>query len=582
VEAVDSIPLMTGKADVTWQLEVPMEVPVQDALYDVVKMQAETLVTAGLVLASGEHIEAHVQADIRLARDVLQWKLSAPSSITWSDNQHLQRIQVQTRKAAGRLEFTHTNIVSYVEPEAQFIVEVAGVPDVALSPLELQLPQGLSLDFDMSRSRLHATRPLLATIEGGGAEWSGNTVKVDEVELVAEKLWQEQGQWDVQARIKAAGIVAVVDGHALAASHLEGGVQFAGEQIESQLVVGTDAGGLKTNVKVRHDLREQQGRLDVELSPTILGKNNLLLSSLYQPWPYPFDLDAGVVSGRSMWEWGLSVPEKDNAPEFKIGKTYRFKLEQLGGHYDKHAFVGLNAHGVLEDMDGLHTVEPVQIEVEKIDVGMEVESIRLGLGYQQGRAQDMEQGKTTDTSVLNIYELNARVLGGSVASDHIELDLARAQNDFVVQLQGVDVAKILETQGHEGLQGSGIIDGLLPVSLSAKGVTVKQGVLQARAPGGVIRYHSGESGQSLQGVDPSIKLMMQTLENFHYTLLKSELDYSEDGNLVMKMRLEGRNPDAEAKNPVHLNLNVEQNVLSLLKSLHLADELGEKLGGAYK
>ena len=45
------------------------------------------------------------------------------------------------------------------------------------------------------------------------------------------------------------------------------------------------------------------------------------------------------------------------------------------------------------------------------------------------------------------------------------------------------------------------------------------------------------------------------------------VQYQEDGNLWLNTRLEGRNPGWQNGRPVHFNLNVEENIPALLKTL---------------
>ena len=57
------------------------------------------------------------------------------------------------------------------------------------------------------------------------------------------------------------------------------------------------------------------------------------------------------------------------------------------------------------------------------------------------------------------------------------------------------------------------------------------------------------------------------MRNFHFDALSSDVEYTEDGDLVMKMRLSGINPDMDPNQPIILNLNVENNIPELLRSL---------------
>ena len=57
------------------------------------------------------------------------------------------------------------------------------------------------------------------------------------------------------------------------------------------------------------------------------------------------------------------------------------------------------------------------------------------------------------------------------------------------------------------------------------------------------------------------------LSNFVYDSLSADVDYSEGGDLRLGMRLEGINPDRDPTQPIILNLNVDNNIPQMLRSL---------------
>ena len=67
------------------------------------------------------------------------------------------------------------------------------------------------------------------------------------------------------------------------------------------------------------------------------------------------------------------------------------------------------------------------------------------------------------------------------------------------------------------------------------------------------------------------------LSNFEYESLTSVVDYTEGGDLKLQLRLEGRNPDMDETRPVVLNLNVENNVPQMLRSLRATRGVEEVL-----
>ena len=72
-------------------------------------------------------------------------------------------------------------------------------------------------------------------------------------------------------------------------------------------------------------------------------------------------------------------------------------------------------------------------------------------------------------------------------------------------------------------------------------------------------------------------VVTRTLRNFEFDSLSSAVEYSEDGDLVLKMRLEGINPDVDPTQPVILNLNIENNVPQMLRSLQATRSIEDVL-----
>jgi hypothetical protein len=58
-------------------------------------------------------------------------------------------------------------------------------------------------------------------------------------------------------------------------------------------------------------------------------------------------------------------------------------------------------------------------------------------------------------------------------------------------------------------------------------------------------------------------------------------DYKPGGDLVLQVRLEGNNPQWQEGQPVHLNLNLEENIPTLLRSLQLSSEISEQVEKRY-
>ena len=125
---------------------------------------------------------------------------------------------------------------------------------------------------------------------------------------------------------------------------------------------------------------------------------------------------------------------------------------------------------------------------------------------------------------------------------------------------------------------TGRIQGQLPLHFSSKGLRVEHGTLENEAPGGIIRYRPPAA--TLQD-SPLAGYALAALRDLYYRQLAAQVDYQPDGTLTVALQIKGHNPGLDNGRPVHLNLNTEQNLLSLLKSIQysrsLSSELGQKL-----
>jgi hypothetical protein len=106
------------------------------------------------------------------------------------------------------------------------------------------------------------------------------------------------------------------------------------------------------------------------------------------------------------------------------------------------------------------------------------------------------------------------------------------------------------------------------VIIEGNQVSILDGTLTGDSSGGVIRYRPAVVPDTIGTTE--IGIVTRALNNFIYDSLTSKVAYSKDGDLVLKMRIAGRNPDLENSRPVILNLGVENNIPKMLRSLQAA------------
>ena len=102
-------------------------------------------------------------------------------------------------------------------------------------------------------------------------------------------------------------------------------------------------------------------------------------------------------------------------------------------------------------------------------------------------------------------------------------------------------------------------------------------VWSANSPrNGTIRYNPAAGTDQLKQ-NPITGIALDALKDFRYSHLSADVNFTPEGMLTIKLQLEGTSPELDTKRPVHLNINTEQNLLSLLKSLRYAEGVSESI-----
>ena len=67
-----------------------------------------------------------------------------------------------------------------------------------------------------------------------------------------------------------------------------------------------------------------------------------------------------------------------------------------------------------------------------------------------------------------------------------------------------------------------------------------------------------------------------------YDELEADVVYKPDGQLRLQLQIKGNSPGLHATRPLHLNLNLDQNILSLVESLRAVNGLNDRIDSAVK
>ena len=310
---------------------------------------------------------------------------------------------------------------------------------------------------------------------------------------------------------------------------------------------------LKLTASVQFSTKEKLGELEWTLDPldtqhlipffsTALSKQQLIINS-----------GSLKASGHGQFNDSqlLSLPLKIALTEL-TGSLKGFPIEKLS--------LDFQSNNVLNPFEENN----FQLSSKSLNIGIPIGEI----------ASEGELAFTKDFSLKEIQftSLSAKLLGGTAKSEHFTLFLGSApKSKFTVELDNINLKEIFALYPQKEISGNGILQASVPILIRDSKVSVEGGKLKAKKTGR-IRYES----KAIMDINEQLKLVLKTLEDFHYRLLKSEFNYEKSGDLKMLVTLHGKNPKENQGREVHFNINLQENIPALLKSLRLAKGLSSE------
>jgi len=373
--------------------------------------------------------------------------------------------------------------------------------------------------------------------------------------------WQAKvmiDQWQVSGKTSISSLSGKWNEIVLPHSHWQGEYQVKENRFRSHSSLKSFSQKVRFDLLVEHDMNIGQGTAKFDLMPVDFDSGSMLLSNILKDWALPFDLNQGQFTGTATVSWNK-----------RLDMQGQVILNGVGGHYNEITFDGMNTTMNLTYDNGIKTRQPTPVTLKNINVGFPVKDISLTFN------SFPKMNKLIP--VFQIQKFEAFLLGGRAFGGPFDYDIYREKNAFVVMLEGLVVHDLMELERQEGLSGDGLLDGQMPIEVSNGQVVISEGTLAARNPGGVIKYVPTDKVAALAKSNTSVGLMVKALSNFNYDVLDVKTDYLPGGDLHLKVRLQGHNPEWQQGQPINLNLNLQENIPALLRSLQLSSEISEEV-----
>ncbi|KFZ36731.1 hypothetical protein HR45_14865 [Shewanella mangrovi] len=164
---------------------------------------------------------------------------------------------------------------------------------------------------------------------------------------------------------------------------------------------------------------------------------------------------------------------------------------------------------------------------------------------------------------------SANALQGLLTIPDFNFDLSGESHGFVL-VRGMDIEQLLQQHPQQGITATGVFDGVLPMAIKARRISITGGHLAARDPG-LIEVHNTPTIEQMRTSQPYLDYVLNFMQRLQYQEILGQLDMAENGDAHIQLSIKGHGQGIER--PVHLNYSHEENLLQLLQSLTVGDRL---------
>jgi hypothetical protein len=288
----------------------------------------------------------------------------------------------------------------------------------------------------------------------------------------------------------------------------------------------------------RGTVEQNQQQLKITVTPQEIK----LLESVIAPLRPELDINEGLISGFTT----INLDNTESEGEFALtdfsAQDGEYQISKL--NY-QNSFTFNSAGLQLPD---------TTLTVNLVDVGVPISHIQASL--------------TMVNSEAKINSAKGRIMGGEFSLNNVWLD-GREQRANL-NLDNIELAQLVALQQQSGIDISGTIQGILPIQNGIDGIRIESAKIMSEGPG-TLKIKNNSAFNAIKMQQPELSF----LEDMDFEQLSSSVKLDTDGWLHLGFSLLGKN---ELKNQsVNFNYKHEENILTLLKSLRLANSVQNKI-----
>ncbi|WP_163832446.1 YdbH domain-containing protein [Spartinivicinus ruber] len=323
--------------------------------------------------------------------------------------------------------------------------------------------------------------------------------------------------------------------------------------------------GLYANLsnKLQWQLADKLATINWDLKVKNLSQLTNQLAPIIPNWPKQLSFQSGQLTstftGKILFK-----------PLLLSGKALT-KINQINLLYEKTKLQNINGELQLSVKNN-HVVSTKsrenKIKAELVDVGIPIETVSTQLQFNSHLNQPAK-------TKLHLNQLQAKLLGGSITAPTLNL-IPFSNQQITLSVSAVDLAKLVALEQQPTITASGKVNGVLPIEIIKNKPSISNGTLQTSGTGW-IKVKQPTMANNLSTSNENLKLVFSALTNFQYDQLASNVNLAPNGDLVLTVRLAGKNPDFYQGKRIHFNYKQEENIYLLIKSLQLGQDIGENV-----
>lgn len=299
---------------------------------------------------------------------------------------------------------------------------------------------------------------------------------------------------------------------------------------------------------IDYDLSRGEGTAALSIPTLPFDAGTGSLASLFTALPFTADIIAGSIGADAQ----LRLQEATGGGVSVAGPLH-LTIGGVSGFVQETAILDMSVDVEAEVLAGyaLRSTAPARVHIASVDPGIPVQNVGALVEFDTGN------------NALVLSGLEASIFSGTMRSEGGIFALDTPEGTLQLQLEKINLTDILALSAYEGVAASGLVSGMLPVSLREGALSIAGGALFAEAPGGNIRY----AGSGAASGNAALDFVNQTLSNYQYDVMDAGVDYQANGDLALSVKLQGINPDTNPGQRINLNLNISDNIPTLLRSL---------------